>query len=92
MIFMFRKLICGLFFVVSLIALVFAGFAIGDLSSAMGVTIDFAAVKDAIGAGQIMPIFSSLGVFVMAILNVFGLPLLVFLVSLIGLTLPRKRA
>ncbi|HML99919.1 MAG TPA: hypothetical protein PKC96_01085 [Bacilli bacterium] len=89
---MFRKLICGLFFVISLIALVFAGFAIGDLSSAMGVTIDFAAVQTAISSGQFMTILSSLGIFLMAILNVFGLPLLVFLVSLIGLTLPRKRA
>jgi hypothetical protein len=85
-----RKVICLFFLLFSIVVMLIYVASLGNLIELAGVAsinIDFKDMFEGLSGEEKLYMLSVLAY---SILSVFGFPILIFLVSLIGLSLPRK--
>ncbi len=88
---MIRKIICWIFFVISLLAIISLSLGINSVFSSLGITINFATYFHNIQSMTIGEMFAYTGSFFYAFFEVFGLPVSIFLISLLGISLPTAK-
>lgn len=84
---MLKKIICITSLVISIIAIITISFAVNYILSEMGLAIQWNQLHN-LRLNEVLPVIGSL---FSIIFNLYGIPILMLLISLIGLTIPRKK-
>lgn len=85
-----RRIICFVFMIMSLIAIIGTIIFMSDIASSLNVTIDFESLMEMIGNSTINELLYAAALMIQGIFLVLGTPIIIFLVSLIGLTNGKK--
>ncbi len=85
-----RRFICFIFMVLSLIAIVGISMIFATIALNFNYVFDFEAFMNSLGTSSIEDILQTLGYFLFVVFQVYGIPLIIFLISLIGLTVGKK--
>lgn len=86
-----RKLVCFFTLILSLLTLIGMIYVISDLAAFMGLSFDLESFLNEIENSTIKEIAYKLSMLMFVALQVLGIPLIIFLVSLIGLTIKDRR-